>query len=327
MVQFLEAAGSFGEAIDMIEAETGGANNSSSPLYRQMITLMNNRSAMYEKANLRELALDDCDKILEMDPKHSKARTRKLRILEAQKNYSDALVEVCAVQLLFMQENRDKLRLGLPTPPPQVPQSKLEELLTSLVPGEVDKHVEKLKAVPKNEKPLPSSYTILQLLKSYSGFNSWMSKVAKRGALSKLKADLPVEASDDDTKAKQASALLKIGERYVYDGSFKEGRDTFEEAYALVEDNENVQLALPDDDYARILEWTAMGRHWIYDLDAARKCFQKCVEIESVNVSFLKLGIWNVATLHVCFAQLKTTFSGGNPCKTGLFRNGCWQTR
>lgn len=242
---------------------------------------------MYEKGNFQELALDDCDKILELDPKHTKARTRKLRILEGQKNYKDALVEVCAVQLLFMQENRDKLRLGLPTPPPQVPQSKLEELLTNLVPGEVDKYMEILKAVPKSERPLPSKYTILQLLKSYSGFHSWMSKVAKRGAMSKLKAELPAESpsTDSDSKAKRASALLKIGERHVYDGSFKEARDVFEDAYTLVNDSESVQAALPDDDYPRILEWTGMVRHWIYDLDEAKKCFQKCAEIESVNVS------------------------------------------
>ena len=91
-----------------------------------MITLMNNRSAMYEKGNFKELALDDCDKILDLDTKHGKARTRKLKILESQRDYEKALVEVCAIQLVFMQENREKLRLGLPTPQPSVDQSKLE---------------------------------------------------------------------------------------------------------------------------------------------------------------------------------------------------------
>ena len=265
-----------------------------------MITLMNNRSAMYEKGNFKELALDDCDNILSLDVKHNKARTRKLRILEGQQSYAAALVEVCAIQLLFMQENRDKLRLGLPTPPPQVPQSKLEELLMKLVPEEVEKNLEKLKSVPKADRPLPSSYTILQLLKSYSGFNSWMSKVARRGALQSLKAEL-VEAEkavDSESKAKRASALLKIGERHVYDGAYSDAKAVFEDAFALVENSDEVQSALPDDDYARILEWTGMVRHWIYDLEGSKMCFTKCAEIEKGNVSaIIRFDLLSLASL------------------------------
>ena len=131
-MQYFEAAQTFTEALDVIESEVGSAMDSSSPLYRQMITLMNNRSAMYEKGNFKELALDDCDKILDLDVKHGKARIRKLKILESQKEFAKALVEVCAVQLVYMQENREKLRLGLPTPPPSVDQSKLESYVTTV---------------------------------------------------------------------------------------------------------------------------------------------------------------------------------------------------
>lgn len=287
--KFFEAAQTFTEALDIIESQGSGVKDATNPLYRQMITLINNRSAMYEKGGFKELALDDCSLILNLDAKHTKARTRKLRILEGQKNYAAALVEVCAIQLQFMQENRDKLRLGLPTPPPQVPQSKLEELLANLVPEEVEKNLEKLKLVPKSDRPLPSSYTILQLLKSYSGFNSWMSKVAKRGTMANLKSELiePEKAVDNASKAKRASALLKIGERHVYDGAYNESKNVFEEAFALVENNEEVQKALPDDDYSRILEWTGMVRHWIYDLDGSKECFVKCAEIDKNNAEIL----------------------------------------
>jgi len=284
--KFFEAAQTFTEALDLIESDGSGVIDASSPLYRQMVTLMNNRSAMYEKGKFQELALDDCNRILEFDNKHTKARQRKLRILESQNQYEEALIEVCAIQLLFMQENRDKLRLGLPTPPPSVDQSKLESILMSLVPGEVEKNLEKIKNTPKSSRPLPSGYTILQLLKSYSGFNIWMAKVAKRGTLSTLKAELSAveTAADDDSKAKRASTLLKIGERHVYDGSYKEASSVFEEALGVVGDDEKVQTALTGDDYPRILEWMGMVRHWIYDLEGSRKCFQKCAALESVNV-------------------------------------------
>lgn len=283
--QFFEAAQAFTEALDVIENEGGGADPSSS-LFRQLITLMNNRSAMYEKGGLPELAVDDCDSILDLDVKHVKARTRKLRILEAQTNYMPALVEVCAIQLLFMQENRDKLRMGLPVPPPPVPQSKLEELLTQLVPNEVEKNLERVNNTPKSSRPLPASYTILQLLKSYTGYNSWMAKAAKHGSISTLTSNLPeVSAADDAVNARRASDLLKIGERHVYEGSYTNANKAFEEAFGLVDQNEAVQKALPNDDFARILEWTAMARHWIYDLVAATKCYQRCAQLEPLNVS------------------------------------------
>lgn len=287
--KYFDAAQTFTEALDVIEKEVGDTMDSSSPLYRQMVTLMNNRSAMYEKGDFKELALDDCDKILDLDTKHSKARTRKLKILEGQKDYAQALVEVCAIQLVFMQENREKLRLGLPTPPPSVDQSKLESILMSLVPGEVQKQLKNMEKIPKSSRPLPSSYTILQLLKSYSGFNAWMSKVAKRGSLATLEAGVTAAeaAVDDQSKAKRASSLLKIGERHVYDGAFDEARTVFEESFTLVDGEESVQKAVTDDDYPRILEWTGMVRHWVYDLDGSRRCFQKCAELEPSNAEIL----------------------------------------
>ena len=85
----------------------------------------------------------DCEGILEIEPSHTKARTRKLRILEMLKRHNDALIEVCALQLKFMQDNRDKLRLGIPVTPP-VPQSKIEELMALILPGEIEKTMKEL---------------------------------------------------------------------------------------------------------------------------------------------------------------------------------------
>lgn len=187
-----------------------------------------------------------------------------------------------------MQENRDKLRMGLPVPPPPVPQSKLEELLTQLVPSEVEKNLERVKNTPKSSRPLPSSYTILQLLKSYTGYHSCMKKAAQHGSISNLAADLPEDTTTDDAvRAKRASILLKIGERHVYEGSYAKAKDVFEEAFSLVFEHQAVHEKLPNDDYARILEWTGMARHWIYDLQGSIKCYQRCAELEPLNVSIV----------------------------------------
>ncbi|CAB9516470.1 import receptor subunit TOM70 [Seminavis robusta] len=287
--KFFDAAQKFTEALDIIDSRGSGVKDASSPLFRQMQTLMNNRSAMYEKGGFKELALDDCDNILALEKQHTKARTRKLRILESQENIASALVEACAIQLLFMQEHRDKLRFGIPTPPPPLSQSKLEELLMKLVPDEVENKLKEIKTAPISSRQLPSNYTILQLLKSYSGYNSWMAKVASRGGLSQLRAELPEvdDSATDETKAKRASLLLKIGQRQVYEGNYKESMSSFEEAFRLAETNPEVQKVLPDDDYSRILEWTGMVRHWIYDLDGAKKCFSMCADLEPLNAQIL----------------------------------------
>ena len=274
----MEAAQSFTEALELIEENEGAAGSSS--LLKQAITLMNNRSAMYEKGHQPELALEDCNSILEKDLNHTKARTRKLRILEALKRWHDALVEVCAIQLLFMQQNRTNLRMGLPVPPPPVPQSKMEEILNEILPQEMQKYTAMLEE--KKSRPLPSQYTILQLLKSYTGYNSWMAQAAKDGSVEKLTSMLP-EAKDAKSTASRASLLMKRGRRHVYDRNYDEAGRDFEEAFCLAEGNTEVQDAMEDDNYARLVEWTGMVRHWHYDLDSAMDCYQKCAELEPAN--------------------------------------------
>ena len=95
---FLEAASCFTEALDILSKNTWNQSYSKKNK-KQLITITNNRSAMYEKAGVPELVLDDCDRILELDVKHEKARMRKLRVLEAEKRFTEALVEVCALLL------------------------------------------------------------------------------------------------------------------------------------------------------------------------------------------------------------------------------------
>jgi len=51
---------------------------------KDIMTLYNNRSAMYEKLNLYDKSLSDITVILTMDPFHMKARVRRARVFEAQ---------------------------------------------------------------------------------------------------------------------------------------------------------------------------------------------------------------------------------------------------
>jgi tetratricopeptide (TPR) repeat protein len=273
--KYLEAADAFTEALDLI-ANSGGSKESVS-LARQVVTLTNNRSAMYEKGGLADLALADCATILEAEVGHTKARTRMLRILEEQHRYREALIQVCALQLKFMKDNQAQLRMGIPVTPP-VSQQKLEELVSKLLPAEVEKYVELSKQQPS--RPLPSQYTLTQLLRSFSGYNSWMAAAAKSGPVSAHTQALERETNP----SKKASIYLYRGRRYAHDKDYERAAQDFQAGYELVKDKPALQNEMDYDDYARLLEWVGMARHWKYDLEGSIEAYEKCSELEPTNV-------------------------------------------
>ncbi|KAL3775263.1 hypothetical protein ACHAW5_010901 [Stephanodiscus triporus] len=351
--RFVEAAETFTEALDLIESSRhaaavvdgppsssssdgdGPSNNNTnvarSSLTRQIITLMNNRSAMYEKASLPDLALSDCDSVLALDPGHSKARTRRLRILESQDRHAEALVEVCALQLKFMHDNRDKLRLGLPPAGnPPVSQSKIEELVTLVQPGEIERARAAIDNRDEKDRPLPSTYTISQLLTSFSGYNKWMGEAARGGTTSKFTSQLE-DLLDHvprrnmvayaDNVAMKSTLLLHRGRRYAFEKDYARAVKDFEDAFALVEDEggkgevdhgevkAEIVKAMEKDDYARLLEWSGMCKHLRYELKGALGCYERCSALEPENTELLvkragvKMDEWDHAGAEVLFTD------------------------
>lgn len=73
---FSRAAEKFSEAIDLASKIPSAA--------KDILTLYNNRSAMYERSNEFDKALGDIMVVLTMEPTHLKARTRRARIYEQQ---------------------------------------------------------------------------------------------------------------------------------------------------------------------------------------------------------------------------------------------------
>ncbi|KAL7538698.1 hypothetical protein ACHAWF_006184 [Thalassiosira exigua] len=319
--KFVEAAETFTQALDLIAArkstddkagdgDGSSTKSASSSLNRQIVTLTNNRSAMYEKASLPDLALSDCDAVLAIDPGHQKARTRRLRVLESQGRHAEALVEVCALQLKYMNDNRDKLRLGLPPAGhPPVSQSKIEELVKLLQPGEEERAKEEMKErEAEGRRELPSGYTIAQLLKSFSGYNKWMGEAARGGKVEKFTAQLEdlLEGvprknlvAFADNLATKATLLLNRGKRCAFEKDFAAAVKDFDEAYALAEDEAGkgspdhddvkaeVVKAMGADAYARLLEWAGMCKHLRFDLPGALACYERCSDLEPENPELL----------------------------------------
>lgn len=200
------------------------------------------------------------------------------------KRYSDALVEVCALQLKFMQDNRDKLRMGIPCTPP-VPQSKIEELMGEILPKEIEETMKDINSkYAGKDRPFPSVHTIMQLLQSFAGYNAWMAKAARDGTLEKLTKELTAASND----VEKVSLLLKRGRRYAYHRDFDKCKDDFEAAYSICErGGDEFKTMLEGDIYARILEWTGMCRHLRYDLEGAIKCYDACSNLEPLNAEIL----------------------------------------
>lgn len=246
----------------------------SESMLKQRITLLNNRSAMYEKATLTDLAVGDCHVILDQQPSHIKARARLLRLLEGQENYKEALVHVCASQLAFMHANRPLMQQGLPLPSaPPVSQQKLEEILTKVVPSVMEPYLEKLEHQSKN---FPSAYTILQFVKSYVSYPQWTSQAVKDGSIATLRTHVAKASTNKD----KATELLKCGRRHMYEKEYKEASNDFEEGLKLIK---NETSAAVTDIKMQLLEWTGMTRHIRYDLDGALECYKEAAKLVPSN--------------------------------------------
>lgn len=313
--KYLEAAHCFTEAMELIDAQ--GPDKSQS-LCRQYITLVNNRSAMYEKGGVPDLALEDCATVLKEDVAHIKARTRRLRILESQERWEEALVEMCALELKFMQENREKLRIGIAVTPP-VPHVKLEEILQKVIPKAVEKQLEVNNQIT-TKRPLPAKHTILQLLQSFTGYNLWMAAAAKEGTVAQLTEEL--ETATEPTA--RAKLLFKRGRRCAYDRDFEAARDDFEAAFVLTEDGADQLL---DDELADLLEWTGMVRHWSFNLGGANKCYERCSDLQPTNVRIENYKFTAQCTLSQSYCSIAHVYPGKRPREESRGQDGWRESR
>ena len=307
--QFLKAADSFTKAIETAEF----LRTDDSPS-KQEKTLINNRSAMYEKQALAvegverqtwvELSLADIDTLLSYDTSHTKARIRRLRLLEMSQppKYFEAIIDVCALQLLFMQEHRDRLRMGLPLPPnvkPPVDQSQIESLMEKVLPIELERIMEEKEKQKQEGKAnkVPSINTITSLLKSFRGYNSWMSAAAKDETTTALSEMIERSSNDSSEELSvlidRMSLHLRRGLRYAFDKNFSLAVEDFDTGIDIVEQIEkngspSDKIVLEsNENYPRLLEWAGLGKHLRYDLNAASKLYEKCSELEPTNTEIL----------------------------------------
>lgn len=195
-------------------------------------------------------------------------------------------------------KNREQLRLGIPITPP-IPQTKLEEVVNQIIPDQVAHYLSQRKT--KSQVLIPSVYTILQLLQSFTGYNAWMAKAAKDGSIPTLSTELEElddAAEDEESLMKRARILSKRGKRYAYAKHFGKAIEDFEKAYDIVDkatssletDAERAEK-FGKENFLELLEWTGMCKHLKYELRAASQCYDRCGELDPNNVSHLTVII------------------------------------
>jgi len=270
--KYNEAAAAFSVAIE--------ACGKLPKLNKQLAILLNNRSAMYEKAGLIDLALEDCAAVLKVDVAHSKARNKRARIFENQGNYQPALTELCALQLHFMHSNKDALMRGMPLNPP-VEQEKMEELCNKCVPSAMEEAVKRRDEYQKEQKKsgrdlkLPTKHTVKLLLESFSNCEVWRADAAA----DKPVGELSVELAADLSNADKCDLLFRRGRRSAYEQNYDEAYADFRQAVKIVEESSDQEITDNMRYYPDLLEWEGICKHLTYDLTGAIVCYEKCLDI------------------------------------------------
>ena len=254
--KYTEAAVSFTTAIEIAETMPS--------LKKQLIILLNNRSAMYERAGNTELALADCDTVLDLDATSHKARTKRSRILENTGKFDEALAELCAVQLKFMHDNKDKMRMGIDVGQPPVDQAKMEEVCEKCLPSNLAaanlrKAAFQEKAMLERDLNLPTPHTIDMFLESFASYETWVA-AAKKDEV----AALSMELAREGIEAKERCDLLfRRGRRMAADKNYKSAYHDFKDAAAAGEGAKMLDVA----------EWLGIFKHLTYDLPGALKAY------------------------------------------------------
>mmetsp|Transcript_21888 Transcript_21888/g.31789 ORF Transcript_21888/g.31789 Transcript_21888/m.31789 type:complete len:667 (-) Transcript_21888:275-2275(-) len=121
--QFLKAARLYTELLEMLprlpEKE------------EERLIIINNRSAMYEKAGDAQKCLDDCNIVLLEDPMHEKVHKRMARVYCGLRKFEEALHHQCCL-MLWHQENQRKAKLAGKQPQPQEPPEGLQVVMNTL---------------------------------------------------------------------------------------------------------------------------------------------------------------------------------------------------
>lgn len=149
--KYSTAAAKFSEAIDLASRIPSAT--------KDLVTLYNNRSAMFEKNNELDASLQDIMIVLTLDTKHQKARARRARILERQGDFEGALDDCVFCSILEGASGQ-----------PASNTTKIVELCKKVSEPEVRRHVERIRS---SSRAVPNKAYCRSYFESFSSFHEW----------------------------------------------------------------------------------------------------------------------------------------------------------
>ena len=204
---------------------------------KDLPTLYNNRSAMYEKLKEYDLSLADIDELLKLDSVHSKGRARKARILEIQGKSREALVEYCYIaaflqykmqtimqQAQGMPESLAEATFGPQLQPIQTElqaaAGKVESLAKSRAAERSLEHLDRLKQ-PSDSRTLPCTAACRSFFETFPSYYTYSTGVS----------------GEEEQQEEEEWSEVDLGDiaRVVGRVTGYIGRDRYNKAYALVQ--------------------------------------------------------------------------------------------
>ncbi len=262
----LAAAEKYSEALKLTPSIEGYSDRTTQ--------LLNNRSAMYEKAGEHARCILDCNLCLMGDPEHKLARVRKARVYEAMGRMEDALTELCTHMIVEKKKAVQAKNEGKPIPQLSVPQRldtitaeaahKLASAIQAKRDGEPERHF------------LPSSqamYDILRSFESYSELEDAYGTMPETTATDKLQtASSPVEK----ISALMDRAMVRILQRQ-YEGAEKDIAEAHAELKQAGDEEVGHKKA------ADVLAWHGTFLYLTQARDDAKEAFERSCELNGLN--------------------------------------------
>eukprot|EP01041_Mallomonas_annulata_P000389 gene389-705_t len=203
--KYIKAAEKYTEAINLAAKVPSAAS--------QVLTLYNNRSAVYEKNGDLDLALGDILVVLAMDPTHAKARIRRARIYELKGKSKEALAEYTFCQTMERYASNNQA-----PPPPYA--SRIDELMQKLA---AEDGAAVMAAIKSKRGGLPGKAYCRNFLECFPSVHFWREQFATvnrslleeqlqqvGGELLPLTSTSSAATVDTDSFGKQLKAVYEL---------------------------------------------------------------------------------------------------------------------
>jgi tetratricopeptide (TPR) repeat protein len=264
--KYSTAAAKFSEAIDLASRIPSAG--------KDLVTLYNNRSAMFEKNNELDASLQDIMIVLALDTKHQKARARRARILERKGDFQGALDDCVFCSILEGASGQ-----------PASNTTKVVELCKKVSEPEVRRLVDRIRS---SSRAVPNKAYCRSYFESFPSFHEWKQIYEKvdRDELVR-RSYTALDLSPAEVARKELLDALELIKLDASRQNFNKAFAHIERSLALIEQGGLSSDALSQLAIAELEDMQGTEAHLRCNLSAAMKRFISALARLGANPSLL----------------------------------------